>query len=59
MSVLSTFLADPKQNLLDILQFYPSLSFRDEDGSIKTEIQNRYFLMTGEEVKKGKKEAIM
>lgn len=60
ISILKSFLADPKQNLLDIVNCYPPLSYRESDGSIKMEIQNRYFLMTGEDGRKGRtKEEIM
>ncbi|XP_034254866.1 prostaglandin E synthase 2 [Thrips palmi] len=59
ISVLKSFLADPKKDLLSLMSSYPPMSYRDEDGSIKTEIQNRYYLMTGEDVQKDKKEKIM
>ncbi|KAK3913179.1 Prostaglandin E synthase 2 [Frankliniella fusca] len=60
ISILESFLSDRKQNLLDIVNCYPSLSYRDNDGSIKSEIQNRYFLMSGDDGRKGRsKEDIM
>lgn len=59
ISVLKSYLADPKKKLVDIMGSYPPMSYRDDDGTVKTEIQNRYFMMSGEEIKKDKKERIM
>ncbi|KAJ1524948.1 hypothetical protein ONE63_009806 [Megalurothrips usitatus] len=59
VSVLKTYLTDPRQSLLDIVKCYPPISFRDDDGSVKSEIQNRYYLMAGESVQQGNKKEVM
>ncbi|XP_071452329.1 prostaglandin E synthase 2 [Hetaerina americana] len=45
ISALTTYLHDQHQNLSDILNFYPSVSFTEDGGKVKTEVMNRYFLM--------------
>lgn len=45
ISALESYLIDKKGNLENITEFYPATSFKDDDGNIKTEISNRYFLM--------------
>ncbi|XP_044732060.1 prostaglandin E synthase 2 [Chrysoperla carnea] len=45
ISALSSFLIDNQQTLSQVINFYPSVSFIDDDGTKKVEIMNRYFLM--------------
>lgn len=45
ISALSTYLHDTKKNLSEIVGFYPSVSFHDDEGSLKQEVVNRYFIM--------------
>lgn len=59
ISVLKSYLADPKKGILDIMSYYPPMSYRDEDGTVKTEIQNRYYLMKGEDIQTDKKDKVM
>lgn len=44
ISALTTYLQDDK-DLADIVKYYPFISYRDEDGSTKKEIMNKYFVM--------------
>lgn len=46
ISALATYLKDEK-DLTDIVQFYPFISYMEENGSIKNEIMNKYFVMKG------------
>lgn len=46
VSALATYLKDDK-DLKDIVQFYPFISYMEENGSIKNEIMNKYFVMKG------------
>ncbi|KAJ8866182.1 hypothetical protein PR048_033706 [Dryococelus australis] len=45
ISCLASFLNDPRQNLKDVVKYYPKMEFKDDDGSVKSEVLNRYFLM--------------
>ncbi|XP_018319954.1 prostaglandin E synthase 2 [Agrilus planipennis] len=48
ISALSSVLRDSKRDIEEITGYYPFISFQDEDGSIKKDIMNKYFLMLGE-----------
>ncbi|XP_046401099.1 prostaglandin E synthase 2 [Ischnura elegans] len=54
ISALTTYLNDQHQNLTDILNFYPPVSFSEPDGKVKTEVMNRYFLMFQESLPPGR-----
>ncbi|GAB0091715.1 prostaglandin E synthase 2 [Sergentomyia squamirostris] len=45
VSVLSSFLRDTKQDIVELASFYPNISFIDESGKKKADIMNKYFLM--------------
>lgn len=45
ISALSSYLADNKKQLTEIVQYYPMIQYMDADGTVKNEIMNRYFLM--------------
>lgn len=44
ISALATYLQDNK-DLVEIVRYYPFISYREEDGSTKKEIMNKYFVM--------------
>lgn len=48
VSALATYLKDDK-NLNEIVEFYPFISYREEDGAVKKEIMNKYFIMKAKE----------
>lgn len=54
ISALSTLLLDTGTNLSEIVRYYPSVSYRDDDGKMKSEIVNRYFVMFQGEIPKGR-----
>lgn len=45
VSILASYLADPSQDIADLYKFYPTETFVDETGSVKSEVINKYFLM--------------
>ncbi|XP_063239524.1 prostaglandin E synthase 2 isoform X2 [Bacillus rossius redtenbacheri] len=45
ISALASLLGDPRQTLEDVVKCYPRMEFKDEDGTHRSEIMNRYFLM--------------
>lgn len=45
ISVLSSYLISKTSNLNEIINFYPSMKYVDENGQTKDEILNKYFLM--------------
>ncbi|KDR21499.1 prostaglandin E synthase 2 [Zootermopsis nevadensis] len=45
ISALASYLHDRNQGLEEVVKFYPSISFTDDDGKLKNDILNRYFLM--------------
>ena len=49
ISSLASFLREKNQDLLKIVKFYPVVEYSEEDGSKRSEIMNRYFLMFGDE----------
>ncbi|XP_059481403.1 prostaglandin E synthase 2 [Neocloeon triangulifer] len=59
ISVLTSFLHNPKDGLSAALSFYPSIDYKDDEGNVKSEVLNRHFLMFGENLPKDKtKESI-
>jgi microsomal prostaglandin-E synthase 2 len=54
ISALASHLHDRDQGLMEVVKFYPSISFTDDDGKIKTDILNRYFLMYQGNIPQGK-----
>lgn len=49
ISALSTYLKDDKE-LPDIVKYYPFISFMEENGSVKKDVMNKYFVMKTKEV---------
>nr|CAD7411579.1 unnamed protein product [Timema poppensis] len=45
VSSLASYLHDPMGGLQNLLKCYPTINFNDDDGSLRSEIMNRYFLM--------------
>nr|CAD7574676.1 unnamed protein product [Timema californicum] len=45
VSSLASYLHDPMGGLPNVLKCYPTINFNDDDGSLRSEIMNRYFLM--------------
>jgi microsomal prostaglandin-E synthase 2 len=45
ISALASYLHDREQGLKEVVKCYPNISFTDDDGRLKNEILNRYFLM--------------
>jgi microsomal prostaglandin-E synthase 2 len=54
ISSLASYLHDRDQGLMEIVKCYPSISFTDDDGKVKTDILNRYFLMYQGNIPPGK-----
>lgn len=52
ISALSSYLQDKKKNLSEIVGFYPNVSYNDDEGSLKHEVINRYFIMFQGEIPK-------
>ncbi|GLV43812.1 Suppressor of ref(2)P sterility [Carabus blaptoides fortunei] len=46
ISALSSLLADNAKSLPEIMKYYPILKSNDPKGTIKTDIMNKYFIMT-------------
>nr|CAG4637130.1 EOG090X08KD [Ceriodaphnia reticulata] len=60
ISSLASHLADPEQDLLKIVKYYPRVDYQEEGGKKDSEIMNRYFLMFGEKEPAGRsKESIV
>lgn len=55
VSAMATYLKDKSFNIEDISNFYPSVSYVDEDGKRKTDIMNKYFIMNEDESDKSKR----
>lgn len=49
ISILSSVLADPAQDVADLYQFYPTETFVDERGDQRSEVLNKYFVMRQEQ----------
>nr|XP_018915501.1 PREDICTED: prostaglandin E synthase 2 [Bemisia tabaci] len=45
ISALRTLMLDKNANLSDIVNFYPSIKFKDLDGKVKSDVMNKYFVM--------------
>lgn len=58
ISVLSSFLRDKSQDIGELAEFYPSISFIDEDGYKKADIMNKYFIMFQEKVSNATKDVL-
>lgn len=54
VSAMATYLKDTSVNIEEIANFYPSVSYVDEDGKRKTDIMNKYFVMNEDESVKSK-----
>lgn len=54
VSAMATYLKDKSVNIEEIANFYPSVSYVDEDGKRKTDIMNKYFVMNEDESVKSK-----
>nr|CAD7403621.1 unnamed protein product [Timema cristinae] len=54
VSSLASFLHDPMGGLPNVLKCYPTINFNDDDGSLRSEIMNRYFLMFQGDVPSGR-----
>jgi len=54
ISALASYLHDRGQGLTEVVKCYPSISFTDDDGKLKTDILNRYFLMYRGDIPEGK-----
>lgn len=48
ISSLASFLKGTDASLEDIVKYYPSITYRSEEGRVSQEIMNKYFLMLGE-----------
>lgn len=49
ISALASFLVNPNQDIGQLVDYYPNVSFVDDNGSQKTDVINKYFLMFQEE----------
>nr|CAD7453143.1 unnamed protein product [Timema tahoe] len=54
VSSLASYLHDPMGGLPNVLKCYPTINFNDDDGSLRSEIMNRYFLMFQGDVPTGR-----
>lgn len=45
VSALSSYIIDNEQSLGEVINYYPFISFYDEEGSKQFDIMNKYFLM--------------
>ena len=53
-------MANPEQDLLQIVKYYPRVDYTEQDGKKGSEIMNRYFLMYGDKEPAGRsKESIV
>ncbi|KAF4532122.1 hypothetical protein B566_EDAN004128 [Ephemera danica] len=53
ISALTSFMNDQQSGLSAAVHCYPTISSKDEDGNIKTDIMNKYFLMFQDNIPKG------
>lgn len=49
ISALSSFLLNTDQDIGQLVNYYPNVSFADDNGQKKTDVINKYFLMFQEE----------
>nr|CAD7449354.1 unnamed protein product [Timema bartmani] len=54
VSSLASYLHDSMGGLPNVLKCYPTINFNDDDGSLRSEIMNRYFLMFQGDVPTGR-----
>ncbi|KAG8283337.1 hypothetical protein J6590_018929 [Homalodisca vitripennis] len=54
ISALSSYLLESQGNLSEIVRCYPSISYHDDDGKLKDEVVNRYFIMFNDEIPKNR-----
>uniref|UniRef100_A0A1B6ENQ9 Glutaredoxin domain-containing protein n=1 Tax=Cuerna arida TaxID=1464854 RepID=A0A1B6ENQ9_9HEMI len=54
ISALSSYLLESQGNLPEIVRCYPSISYHDDDGKLKNEVVNRYFIMFNDEIPKNR-----
>jgi len=59
ISALSAYMANPKQGLTAILNSYPSIEYKDEEGVVKSEVFNRYSIVLGGPIPKGTTQEII
>ncbi|XP_068968237.1 prostaglandin E synthase 2 [Bombus flavifrons] len=45
ISLLASYLKERSQKINDLIEYYPSIAMHDENGRLKYEIMNKYFLM--------------
>lgn len=45
VSILASYLADPTQDIAELYKFYPTETYVDDTGAVKSEVLNKYFLM--------------
>lgn len=57
VSVLASYLKKPGQDIVELAQFYPVLSFYDDAGKKTSDIMNKYFVMS-DEINGKQKEAV-
>lgn len=48
ISILQSYLENKTQDLQELVKYYPTMVWTDEEGERRTEIMNRYFLMYGQ-----------
>ncbi|XP_054719899.1 prostaglandin E synthase 2-like [Uloborus diversus] len=54
ISILGTFLFDINSGLEKVLQYYAPFAYKNEDGKEVEEVMNKYFLMYGDKLPKGR-----
>jgi microsomal prostaglandin-E synthase 2 len=54
ISALTSFMYDQQPGLAKSVNCYPTISFKDDEGTVKTDIMNRYFLMFQDDTPKGR-----
>lgn len=59
ISALRSFLHDRNLSLPELVKCYPTMDFRDDEGYLKTEIMNRYFLMYHDDIPKGQQNKVI
>lgn len=53
ISVLASYMVNRKQNLVELANYYPNISFFDDQGQKQHDIMNKYFLMYQDQTPKG------
>lgn len=49
ISALASFLINTDQDIGQLVNYYPNISFTDDNGKQKTDVINKYFLMFQEQ----------